>query len=192
MANRNGNNGYGERSRREKVQEKEKEKEKDQNQNQLKIPNPDHSKPLDSRNYVDTAETVVLHLKGQTACKRFYEKDNQLKLKPKSEIEQDQKFDLTTTKIRNLLSLLNVIQQMVKEEQGDKIGDEEILGKIQYFKMRCAYEAGRDSSVKDFVKKSNLIAYIDQIGESKKNFEIFFHYVEALVAYHRYYGGKNN
>lgn len=156
-----------------------------------RIPNPRLPKSLDSRNYVDTAEMVVLHLNGEKAHERFNMDGNEIILKSKSEIEQNQKFKLTTTKIRNLLSLLNVIQQMVKEKPENQLGDD-IMGKIQYFKMRCAYEAGRESSVKDFVKKSNLMAYIDQIGDSKEGFELFFHYVEALVAYHRYYGGENN
>lgn len=169
------------------------ENDKDNNK---KIPKLDvHTNTvLGNDNYVGIAETVVLHLLGKNANYRFKwdEKEMKLKLKPTSDIKKHkQNFYLTTTKIRNLLSLLNVIQQLVKEEAAEKITDE-TFGKIQYFKMRCAYEAGRDSAVDDFIEKSNMMDYIDKINRSKKNFEIFFHYVEALVAYHRYYGGRNN
>ena len=157
-----------------------------------RIPNPILPNSLNSTNYVDTAEKVVLHLNGDKAYLRFVDMGSSMNLRPKSEIDQNQKFALTTTKIRNLLSLLNVLQQMIKEESDKRIKNEVTLGKIQYFKMRCAYEAGREPAVKDFVKKANLMDYIDQIGDSKERFEVFFHYVEALVAYHRYYGGRNN
>lgn len=160
--------------------------------NNKKIPKIDFHDALNNGNYVEIAENVVLHLLGDNANYRFKWNGEKMKMKPKSEIKKyKQNFYLTTTKIRNLLSLLNVIQQMVKEESGNKINDD-TLGKIQYFKMRCAYEAGRDSAVDDFIEKSNIMNYIEDINGSKKNFEIFFHYVEALVAYHRYYGGRNN
>lgn len=159
-------------------------------QTKFVIPNPKLPPKLKNSNYVDTAELVVLHLKGKEGEKRFIRDGNEWKLVDKSKLPQKLKFHLTTTKIRNLLSLLNVIQQMVLEGEEVKI-NETTLGKIQYFKMRCAYEAGREPAVRDFIKKSNLMNYIDHIGDSKKEFELFFHYVEALVAYHRYYGGDN-
>lgn len=160
--------------------------------NNKKIPELNVPAFLEDDNYVELAENVVLHLLGKNDNNRFEKVEGEMKLKPKSDIKKyKQNFYLTTTKIRNLLSILNVIQQMVKEEPGKKINSD-TLGKIQYFKMRCAYEAGRDSAVDDFIEKSNIMNYIDNIQESKKNFEVFFHYVEALVAYHRYYGGRNN
>lgn len=156
-----------------------------------KIPKPDVPAFLDNSNYVTTAELVVLHLIGEDAQFRFNFENDEYELKPLEQINKKQKFSLTTTKIRNLLSLLNVIQQMVQGETGSEIKDEEILGKIQYFKMRCAYEAGREPAVRDFVEKANIMNYINNIGTSKKEFELFFHYIESLVAYHRYYGGDN-
>ena len=98
------------------------------------------------------------------------------------------------------MSLLNVIYQNIMDRDSRKKTESddwnqletEIVGKIQYFKMRCAYEAGRDKAVADLVEKSNLINYIDNIKDSRDNFITFFHYVEALVAYHRYYGGREN
>ena len=59
--------------------------------------------------------------------------------------------------------------------------------------MRIAYEAGRDKdhSVRNFVEKAELFKIIDEIGENKENLMLFCRYMEALVAYHRYYGGKD-
>lgn len=33
--------------------------------------------------------------------------------------------------------------------------------------------------------------YVDEIGSSIDQYEKFAHYIEALVAYHKYYGGKD-
>lgn len=149
------------------------------------------SPKLDSEKYVDFAESVVLYLNGENWSSRFDCCNGVYKLKEKSSISNLQNFELTTTKIRNLLSLLNSIYQMISDEQKESLSDD-VKGKIQYFKMRCAYEAGRDDAVLDFVKKSNVMKYIDNIKNSKSEFVLFYHYVEALVAYHRFYGGKNN
>ena len=61
--------------------------------------------------------------------------------------------------------------------------------------MRFVYEVGRDprgyNGVKDFVNKSKIIECIDQIGSDKEKFLLFCKYMEALVAYHKYYGGRD-
>lgn len=173
-------------SKRFKNDKSKENKNRKSNDNPLK---PDIPAYLSDEDVVSTAEKVVLHLNGKNALERF---ENHDKTVLKKGIESGtQCFSLTTTKIRNLLSILNVIYQMVQKEAGKEISNKETIGKIQYFKVRCAYEAGRDDAVKDFVEKSNIMNYVDKIGTSKQNFVIFFHYVESLVAYHRYYGGKN-
>lgn len=97
---------------------------------------------------------------------------------------------ITTTKIRSILCMLselqkrdikNLDQQLSKEFQSD----------LQYYKMRCVYEAGRGEDVKYFMEQSKLIGLIDWIGASRNNFQLYCHYVEALVAFHKYYGGKD-
>ena len=57
-------------------------------------------------------------------------------------------------------------------------------------RMRMLYEAGRDQDVKIFVEKTKLIEYLKGIGNSRSSFIDYAHYLEALVAYHRYYGGR--
>lgn len=72
---------------------------------------------------------------------------------------------------------------------GDKLTDE-IVGLIEYLKIRIVYEAGRDDKVKNLVEKSEMLQIIDEINGSKKNFILFNHYLEALIAYRKFKGGK--
>lgn len=57
-------------------------------------------------------------------------------------------------------------------------------------RIRTAYEAGRDDTVKTFVEKARLLQYMKGIGSSREDLIRFAHYMEALVAYHRFYGGR--
>ena len=42
------------------------------------------------------------------------------------------------------------------------------MERIQYLRLRIAYEAGRDKQVAEFVRKSNLLGYVKQIKDNKK------------------------
>jgi len=97
----------------------------------------------------------------------------------------------TTTKLRNLLSLSSDIYNMVIHQNGDKL-TEEIKSKIEYLRVRFIYEAGRDEKgVKKLVENANLLGVLKNIKGSKKNYILFNRYMEALVAFHRYYGGDD-
>lgn len=116
---------------------------------------------------------------------------------------------LTTTQIRKLLSQLNEIYSFVvtmsngdSTKTGVNTGENrvtDLVEKMQYFKMRCIYEAGRDNDnvVKDFIIKAKIIEYIESMCADKQyksireKFILFFRYMEALVAYHRFKGGKD-
>lgn len=102
----------------------------------------------------------------------------------------NQKLELTTSKIRNLLSMTNVLYGRVCKLKENEL-NEDIQKDIQYLKMRFVYEAGREASVKKFVEAAHIIECIKQIGNSRENLLLFCNYIEALVAYHRYYGGKD-
>lgn len=123
---------------------------------------------INHENYVDEAEKVIKSLSK--------DRHNNLLL--------------TTSKIRNILSMINDIYNDTLHYKEDKI-DNELKGRVQYLRMRIAYEAGREKIVKDFEKNAHLMDYIKEIGDSKQNLILFCHYVEALVAYHKYYGGKD-
>ena len=40
------------------------------------------------------------------------------------------------------------------------------------------------------VGAAELIPYLKDIGTSREKLMNYFHYMEALVAYHKFYGGK--
>jgi CRISPR-associated protein Csm2 len=95
---------------------------------------------------------------------------------------------LTTSKVRNLLSMVNDIYNRTL---GEEILTDDLIKDIQYLKVRMVYEQGRDDAVKLFFEKSSLIPRLDGISGSKEKFLEFSRYFEALVAYHRFFGGKD-
>ena len=97
---------------------------------------------------------------------------------------------VTTSKIRNLLSMSTDIYNEVRVIREDKLNDD-ICGRISYLKIRFVYEAGRDRDVKAFVKEAKIIECLDEIGNSKAKYLLFNRYMEALIAYHKFYGGKD-
>lgn len=97
---------------------------------------------------------------------------------------------VTTSKIRNLLAMTASIYNEVIVYQQDKLSPE-IVGRIDYLKIRFVYEAGREPKVRDLITKANLLNYISQIGDSRQRYILFSRYMEALVAYRKFYGGKD-
>lgn len=122
---------------------------------------------LTKLNYVDEAEKVI-----------------------KSMIKRDKNgrvsIGITTSKIRNLLSMISEIYHDAMHSKEKQL-DDDILSRIQYLKMRFAYEAGRDKNVKEFVNTANIFHVMDEIGREKENLIVFCHYMEALVAYRKFY-----
>ena len=129
-------------------------------------------------NYVDQAEEVIKKLK-----------------KPM----------VTTSKLRNLLAITSDIYNQVVSSESDDL-DENIKEQIEYLRIRFIYEIGRDEqkyydnklkkeivkqgSVSEFVKGANLLNELENINGSRENYIIFSRYMEALVAFHKYYGVK--
>lgn len=101
---------------------------------------------------------------------------------------------VTTTQIRNLLAMTSDIYNEVCISMDEKLS-EDIRGRINYLKVRFIYEAGRGTKqqhqVKDFVETARIIECIDEIKGEKKKFILFNKYMEALIAYHKFYGGKD-
>ena len=78
-----------------------------------------------------------------------------------------------------------VIKELAEESK--------LNGRIEYLRIRFVYECGRDDSkrkVRNFVEKSEVLEILKEIKKSKKNYLLFSRYMEALVAFHKYYGGK--
>ena len=44
--------------------------------------------------------------------------------------------------------------------------------------------------VKNFIDKTNILVLLKEVGKTKHNYILFSKYMEALIAFHKYYGGK--
>lgn len=98
---------------------------------------------------------------------------------------------ISTSKIRNLLSLISDIYNIENIRNEDTISEGSVTA-LSLFKIRAAYEAGREPEVKTFVEKAKILEYVKGIGTDRTKLLNFSHYMEALVAYHRYYSlGKD-
>ncbi len=123
--------------------------------------------PMDlPADYVDKAEEIMSRLIGQQRSK------------------------LTTTKLRSILSIVSDIYNREVGRLSEKELSAEDQTAVQMLRVRIAYETKRDQSVKEFINETHLLEYIKGLGKDRKKFLAFSHYMEALVAYHRYYGGS--
>ena len=91
--------------------------------------------------------------------------------------------------LRNLLAMTADIYNQILIYPSEKL-DDELVGRIEYLRVRVMYECGREPKVKEFVKKAEIIDILKEINTSKKNYLLFSRYMEALIAFHKYYGGK--
>lgn len=96
---------------------------------------------------------------------------------------------VTTTKIRNLFSLVADVCGEEERRAGNTLQDESVA-KLKRMYVRAVYEFGRDEATKEFIKKAELLEHLKWIENDQKKLIRFTHYMEALVAFHRYFGGK--
>ena len=124
------------------------------------------TKPLPlPEDYVDAAEAVMRKLAGNNRR-------------------------ITTSKIRNLLSLVSDIYNVENLRDAPQLLPESQTA-LAMLRIRVVYEAGREQKVKDFITGAKLLEYIKGIGNNRERLIGFAHYMEALVAYHRYLiGGR--
>lgn len=127
---------------------------------------------LTEENYVEIAENAIKEICAQ--------KNKMGKLVP----------PVTTSKIRNLLAMTAAIYNDVVVCQSEKLS-EEIVGRINYLKIRFVYEAGREPKVKTLVEKAHLLEHLKEVGNSRTQYILFSRYMEALVAYRKFYGGHD-
>ena len=123
---------------------------------------------INEENYVAKAESVILKLSKQV--------DKQGKVVAM----------VTNSKIRNLLSMSADIYNQVLDCKEDKL-PQELNGRIEYLRVRYIYEAGREPRVKDLVIQGELLEIMKEIQGSKKNYILYYHYMEALVAFKRFW-----
>lgn len=96
---------------------------------------------------------------------------------------------ITTSKIRRLFSLL-IDSYNLESIYTDKTLKPETVRQLHLAQIRMLYEAGRDKNVKAFLESTKLVHYLKGIKDDHDAFINYFHYMEALVAYHKYFGGK--
>ena len=126
------------------------------NRNAARPPREITARPLPA-NYVDEAERVIRSL-------------------------YDERNKISTNKIRNLVSEIYNRENL---RTADTISEESASGLIA-LRIRMVYEAGRDDAVKLFLERAQLLEYIKGLGDSRAKLMDFAHYMEALVAYHRF------
>lgn len=104
------------------------------------------------------------------------------------------RLDLKTSQIRKFLaavtSVTNQIEVWHMQHIDTDVLPDELAAQVKYLKVKLAYQAGREKSVKQFAEKARLSERIDAIGCDRRKYQEFAHFVEALVAYHRFYGGQ--
>lgn len=123
---------------------------------------------LRSDNYADLAERAMMKLKKEK------EADRRLKL-------------VTTSKIRNLLSMIADIYNEILDKPEEEL-NERTKDRIAYLRVRFVYESGREQSVKHFVETAGILEYLKQINGKRSAFILFSRYMEALVAYFKFFG----
>ncbi len=132
-------------------------------ENRQQEQNPIVAKPLPA-DYVDVAEKVI-------------QADGSL---------------ITTSKLRNLLSLFVDVYNTENLLTGDELQPASVNA-LTMARIRMLYEAGRDRvKVKKFIEAADLLPYLKDIGKSRTKMISYYHYLEALVAYHKYYNGREN
>ena len=123
---------------------------------------------LTDENYVDKAERAISLL----------EKDNK------------GNYLLTTSQIRNLLSLCSSLYDRSKDE---------LINDVSYLRVQFVYQSGRNSvrvnrqtffPVKDLVEKGQILEALKEVKD-RETLQRFCRYMEALVAYFKFYGGKD-
>lgn len=126
---------------------------------------------LTKQNYVDLAEKKVLQMKDE-------KEDRERK---------DVRELVTTSKIRGILSMMADIYNDVQNDTKESL-NEEICSRIDYLRVRLVYDAGKEKTVKHFVYVTELLECIKNIQGKRSEFILFYHYMEALVAYFKFYG----
>ena len=111
---------------------------------------------------------------------------------------QEKKYVITTSKLRSLFSLFTETYNAISRGDQDRLSREQI-NDLNAAKVRIYYEIGREDRYNGymdsapmgrFVQQSKLLAYLGDIGDSCEKLLRFYHYVEALVAFHRFYFGE--
>ena len=113
------------------------------------------------------------------------------------ERDNEGKPKITKSQIRKFLAAVNTLTNKVEDYRAKNGGAKELspaLGEqVKYLKVKFAYQAGRErtGTVRELGEKGKIKERIDRIGLSVERYERFARFIEALVAYHKFHGGKD-
>ncbi len=93
---------------------------------------------------------------------------------------------LTTTKLRSIYGLIMNVYTKINEPSDFKDHQSD----IQYLQVKMAYESGREWTVKQFIDSTYLMEAVSQI-KTYEQFLLYCRYAESLVAYFKFFGGKD-
>ena len=96
----------------------------------------------------------------------------------------------TTTQLRQLLSNSVIVKNKISSKilkKEDKLSNE-LLNDVKYLLIKHTYQCGRESKVKEFDQKFKISEKLKKI-KTKEDFDIFYRYLEEIVAYVKYYIG---
>ena len=97
---------------------------------------------------------------------------------------------VTTTQLRQLLSNSVIVKNKISSnvlKKEDKLSDK-LLNDVKYLLIKPTYQCGREFKVKEFDKKFEISEKLKKI-KTKEDFDIFYRYLEEIVAYVKYYIG---
>lgn len=97
---------------------------------------------------------------------------------------------VTTTQLRQLLSNSVIVKNKISSKvlkKEEKLSDK-LLNDVKYLLIKHTYQCGREPKVKKFDKKFEISERLKKI-KTKEDFDIFYRYLEEIVAYVKYYIG---
>ena len=141
-------------------------------------------------NNINVGEEIKKYIEDCKSNIKYYDIKNNTFYNAKKRDNKDIKIKkITTSQLRLLLSNAIIIKNKIQIEtrKEDKIS-EKLENEIKYLLVKHIYQCGRDLDVKSFDENFKISEAIKEIGNSAKNFNNFYRYLEEIVAYMKYYG----
>ncbi len=91
---------------------------------------------------------------------------------------------ITYTKLRSLLTMIAALSNQLKQEERPLSDFEQ--SQADRFLIQLVYESGRDPNVKSFIEQAGLLNRTKEIKSTMDILQLH-QYMEALVAYHKFY-----
>jgi CRISPR-associated protein Csm2 len=112
---------------------------------------------------------------------------------------------VTTGQIRKFLTAVNSVSGKIDMYRNQHAGENvqtmpvELQAEVKYLKVKLAYQIGRArpkrqgdvNPVEELAKEAGLMERIDNVKNDMAKYDEFARFIEALVAFHKFYGGKD-